>query len=486
MTDQQRFDSLGCYGAGWVRTPNLDRLAAAGTVFDNCYVDNPICTPSRASLLTGKPVPGHGVYRLNDILPADQRLVPSYLKDLGYRTALFGKLHVSSRACEARRRRADDGFDVYEWCIAPYVDLDSPMNAYARWLAARDAEFFARQKREGKRIGPVPYQYHMTHWAAERTIGFIQSWDGRAPFFCMMSITDPHDPYDDFPSEMLARVDEALLPEPTGANECSSWPSAVRREQRHSYLGSAESKSKEELRRMRAGYFASIALIDQEIGRVLDALEEKGLAENTLVVFASDHGDMLGDHGLLAKGAFFYEPSVKVPLIVRWPAGGVASKRTPDLVQLSDLAATFLRTAGAEPEKVDAAMPHSRDLSPVCRGEEGIVRDAVVCCYRNSGMSGEGGFDYLRGRGAQYWDPPINATMIRAGRYKMNLYHGDPGGRTATEGQLFDMESDPRELNDLWASPPAMDVRAQLLEKLAGWLFSQERYHASRGGHETP
>ena len=135
MTDQQRSDSLGCYGADWVRTPNLDALAAGGTRFETCTINNPICTPSRASMFTGKELPGHGVYRLHDRLPDGETLFPDRLRtDAGYRTALFGKLHVSARAVEEAERHPRDGLEVYEWCLESCVSMDSRFNGYVSWL----------------------------------------------------------------------------------------------------------------------------------------------------------------------------------------------------------------------------------------------------------------------------------------------------------------------------------------------------------------
>ena len=133
MSDQQRFDSLGCYGCRAVPTPNLDRLAEEGVLFENCYANNTICTPSRASVFTGKPLPGHSVYRLHDIMPKDQSPFPKHLKEKGYRTAIFGKLHVSGRIHEKTNRLAKDIFDIYEYTLSPH-DLTGPHNAYAKWL----------------------------------------------------------------------------------------------------------------------------------------------------------------------------------------------------------------------------------------------------------------------------------------------------------------------------------------------------------------
>lgn len=478
MTDQQRYDSLGCYGAEWVQTPYLDGLAADGVVFDNCYVTNPICTPSRASLLTGKHLPGHGVYQLHDVLPPDEVLLPKRLRAFGYRTALFGKLHVSGRVYEAAQRHPNDGFDVYEWCLEASIHLDSPLNGYARWLQAEHPAFYQELCDKGRNLLHGPRECHFTHWAAERTIDFLNQQRGDQPFFCLMSVFDPHNPYEDYPLEMLDRIEEDRLPEPVTRPAAETWrPCGVRQEAQHSYLGPFEAFTREDLRAMRRGYFASLALLDLEVGRVLHALEANGLAENTIVVFVSDHGDMLGDHGLLVKGAFFYDPSVKVPLLIRWPGQPAAGTRVPALVQPHDLAATLLTAAGAEPETVQGLMPDAHDLAPLIRGADDAGREFAVCCYRNTGISDQG----------CYWDPPIHATMLRDPRYKLNAYHADPGSGRPTEGELYDLRDDPQELHNRWNDPAFRDVRQHLTERLLDWLAQQEiRAAGSRGGAALP
>ena len=157
MTDQQRYDSLGCYGFAPAHTPNLDRLAADGVLFERCYVNNPLCNPSRASMMTGKHVQGHGVYQLYDNLPQDEVLFPERLQQAGYETALFGKLHVSSLTFEDRQRNAHDGFDIYEWCLEHCLNLDSPFNGYVAWLKEHDPALLARLRAEGRerRARPV-------------------------------------------------------------------------------------------------------------------------------------------------------------------------------------------------------------------------------------------------------------------------------------------------------------------------------------------
>ncbi|MAS37411.1 MAG: hypothetical protein CL610_25655 [Anaerolineaceae bacterium] len=473
MTDQQRFDSLGCYGFDAAYTPNLDQLAAEGVLFERCYVNNPICTPSRASLMTGKHLPGHGVYKLYDNLPADEVLFPEHLRQHGYDTALFGKLHVSSLHFEAEQRNPHDGFDTYEWCLEGCVRMDSPYHAYRQWLEQVDPEFCQRLMTEGRAVKHHPQALHFTHWAAQRTIDFIEGQDGSQPFFCMMSIFDPHNPYEDYPLEMLDLLDAAKIPEPMIAEgESENWPEAIRRESKHNYLGDFADLSPEDLRKMRVGYHASITFADQEIGRVLAALDAKGIADNTLVIFTSDHGDMLGDHELLVKGAFFFDANVRVPLLMRWPERGIqGGRRVTSLVQLHDLAATILDAAGMTEDARLRWMPEACSLLDVASGATERVRDYAVCCYRNSGISTTG-----------YWDPPINATMFADERYKLNLFHDS----SALAGELYDMHEDPQEFHNLWGKPDFSSVQAQMTHRLADWLGSQERHLGTRGGAQLP
>ncbi len=480
MTDQQRYDSLGCYGFEAANTPNLDRLAEDGVLFEQHYVTNTICTPSRASMLTGKHLPGHGVYRLYDDLPEDEVLFTRRLQDLGYETALFGKLHVSSIDREAQHRHPNDGFDVYEWCIEGCARMDSPYHAYAKWLKEKDPGFHDRMANEMRDVGHVPDQYHMSRWAADRTIDFIESRDGKKPFFAMMSVFDPHDPYDDYPEEMADLIDESKIPGPLiREDEFEGKPRDLLREHHGSYLGDFDKFSVDEIRKMRFGYHVSIAYADREFGRVLNALDEQGLAGNTLVIFTSDHGDMLGDHQLFIKGAFFYDPVTRVPLIVRWPGKLSGGTRVRSLVQNNDLAATVLAAAGMAETAIASAMPDSRNLLPLADGTVQSVRDAAICCYRNTGLSGEP-------TPGVYFDPPIHATMIRHGQYKMNVWHTAGKHKQDIQGELYNVELDPLELLNLWDDPHLMELRLRLTERLMQWFLDEELMHSSRGGGTPP
>jgi arylsulfatase A-like enzyme len=458
MTDQQRRDTLGAYGCDWIATPNLDRLAAEGTLFTACTVDNPICTPSRASIFTGKSIPGHSVYRVHDNLPDDEVLFTAHLQQAGYHTALFGKLHVSSRLREEEQRHPHDGFDIYEWCLEPSVGMDSPFNGYVRWLAEQAPDFLERLHRNRRAELHHAEEVHMSKWAADRTIDFIENADSERPFFCLMSLFDPHDPYEDHPLSSRDLVDAARIPRPL-PQRSTAW--AVERERHGSYVGDAEAFTAEDIEEIRLGYGASIAFADRQIGRVLAALAALGQAENTCVIFLSDHGDQLGDHGLFVKGAGLYEPTVGVPLIVRWSGHVAAGGRCGALVQGHDLAATCLAAAGLDAR---ALCPESENLAAVAATGH-TRRRAAICAYRNSGIDNTG----------RFWEPPLLATMARNERYKLIVYSAPDGA----ERELFDLATDPDEQVNLSGRAEVAMIERALLAEITAFLHRET-------GHVTP
>ena len=482
MSDQQRWDTLGCYGCRAIPTPALDGLAAGGVVFERCYVNVPICTPSRACMLTGRLPVGHGVYRIHDTLPPDQVLLPEHLAGLGYETALVGKLHVSGRAVECVERHPHDGFQRYEWSIDPQAHVDSPLNAYVAWLRERHPEFLRRL--QAGRQDHHPAEAHFSTWAAERAIAFLNERDRERPFFLNVSLFDPHGPYFDYPAEAAELVDRARM-EPVRPLTASHRPvpGGVARERAAFHAGQGRSRQpgQQDVAAIRHGYLASIAFLDRQIGRIFAELERLDLTRDTLVLFVSDHGDMIGDLELIAKGAFFYDPCTRVPLILRLPGAERAGSRVADLVQPHDLAATLLRAAGMPTAEVAALMPQSQDLAALARGGGvgggGVqARDHAITLYRNSGID----------PGQQQWEPPIYASMFHDGRYKLTLYQ-DPAARADPEGELYDMEEDPQETTNLWSDPRHAGRRDHLIHRLSAALVAGEVQHAAgRGGTSWP
>jgi arylsulfatase len=476
MTDQQRYDSLGSYGATIANTPNLDQLASEGVRFENGYVTSPVCTPSRASIFTGRHVPGHGVYQLYDNLPESEALFTARLQEQGYQTALIGKLHVSSIDYESHNRHPNDGFEVYEPCIEGPARMEAPYQAYARWLEDRDPEFYRAYGRSSRGIGHVPERYHFNTWATERTNHFLEHRDQSRPFCAIMSLFDPHNPYDNYPEEAAELIKRSEIEPPIEADgNGHSGPEDLRRQYGGSYLGDIADFTAEDLLEMRYGYHVAVAFADRAFGRVLRRLDELGLREKTLVIMVSDHGDMLGDHQLLVKGGFFYDSVARVPLIMRWPGRLPAGRSVASLVSTHDLAATALDAAGADDGQIQAWMPESRSLLPLAEGRVERVRDEVVSVFYNSGLSNEP-------RRTPYWDPPIHATMLRHGNWKLTMFHDTEERNRPPQGQLFNLEQDPKETRDLFHDPACTHIRQELTDRMLNWFMKQQLQFGGRGG----
>ncbi len=449
MTDQQRADSLGCCGNRAVATPHLDGLSEGGVLFDNAWCTNPICTPSRASFMTGHHLPRHGVDHIAAPLAKEHAMFPERLRDAGYRTGLVGKLHAQAAGIERERRHPRDGFDAYELYYGGGAMMDSPLNAYAPWLRERRPDVFDRLVEHEKAAGPIPAEVHMNAWAAERAEAFLKGGaddgarlpgEAAPPWFLMVSVFDPHNPYDDHPPEAEARVDASALPPLIPATP-GAWPPGLRRHAEDNYFARFEDLSAEEVHRMRVGYHAEVGMIDDLVGDLLAMLDARGLADDTLVLFLSDHGDLLGDHGLMVKGPAVYDANLRVPAIVRWPGRVEAGTRHAEPVQLNDLTATLLNAAGVAadlPDAIDPLGPHRREIA--------------INAYRNSGL----------GAGHRPHDPPVHLTCATDGRWTLGRYHPGSGDPADLGTQLFDRETDPDQLRDLADDPAGADARVRL------------------------
>lgn len=452
-TDQQRFDTLGCYGNGLVKTPHIDRLAAGGTLFEQCYSQSPVCTPSRASFLTGRyPRTTRGRQNGADI-PADEVLVTRLLADAGYSCGLAGKLHLSAcqpRVC-VRERRIDDGYHEFHWSHHPSPDW--PTSDYGHWLQERGVAFETPDYDGSKYVKRgMPEAHHQTTWCAQMAGNFIEAHaKAERPWAFSVNMFDPHHAFD-APVEYLERYLEVLgqIPLPNYVpGELDGKPVFQQIDHRGAYGGNPKNfpfdeMSEKDHRLLRASYWAMVDLIDAQVGRMLEALEKSGQAEDTLVVLMSDHGEMLGDHGIYLKGPYFYDCAVRVPLVLSWAGHIAAGQRRSALVELTDLAPTLLDAVGLERH----AGMQGRSLWPLLRdaGQEDAHRDDVYCEYYNA-MPG-------------HKDPAAHATMVRTRRHKLVAVHGQD------VGELYDIEADPTETRNLWEDAASQGVKMQMLQRL--------------------
>ncbi|NED99563.1 sulfatase-like hydrolase/transferase [Phytoactinopolyspora halotolerans] len=458
-TDQQRFSALAAYDNPEIHTPHLDRLAGDGVLFENCYVQNPVCGPSRASLMTGRYVHAHGEWANGVALPAHERLFTRELADAGYDCGLVGKLHLA--ACHSGRteQRLDDGFRVFRWAHDPYKG--SSENAYHRWLKASRPDLYqaALDPDSPVTFDAMPTEAHYSRWIGNETIDYLRSGrDKDAPFCFIANFFDPHHGFG-APKEYLDRYDPDALSRPvTTPGELNGKPEIYTEASEKSYAGHAKGfteYSADELQQTKAAYYAMVSLVDDEVGRILQALDDEGLTDDTVVIFTSDHGEMLGDHQLMLKGPMMYEEAVRVPLLIRWPGTIPAGRRCADLVQWIDIAPTLFEAAGLATSRA-----HQGDsLLPVATGTGGWQRDWALCEHRNS---------------SHPYDPPVHTTMLRHDRWKIVVHHGDPATSRRRTGELYDLSADPHELRNLWDHPAHAATRTSLQERLLDVLVATE------------
>lgn len=475
-TDQQRGDSLGCTGASWAVTPNLDRLAAQGALFENCYVQNPVCSPSRASLFTGKYPSNHGLYANGVPLPADQRMFTRNLADAGYDCGMIGKQHLSPCDTWRTEPRQDDGYRVFEWAHGP--NHRALENDYHRWLrkmhpsvyqgifpdtGANENTEFSNRARTGTPIDHVPTEAHYSHWVGERAIDFITD-DRDKPFFLMANFFDPHHSFG-APQQFRDMIDADAIPDPvTKPNELDEKPAAHLAYSEKSYSGTApgfQDYTVGEIKEIRAQYWAMIALIDYEIGRILEGLEQAGQLHNTLVIFSSDHGEMLGNHQQLLKGPQLYDDLTRVPLIMRWPGYIPAGQRQQNPVQWIDLTPTILEASGCAP----SASVQGQSLLPMMKGQDDTFRPWAMSGYRYSGFT---------------TDPLIMTTMVRYEDWKLIVWHGEPACGTKRDGELYNLSTDPNELHNLFHNPNYIQQRRKMKGVMLSAMCSAESRSAPR------
>ena len=435
-TDQQRFDTIGALGNPHVRTPHLDQFVAGGMAFTHTYCQSPICTPSRSSFMTGLyPSRLHNTRNGNDTFPDGVPLISRQLADSGYDCGLVGKFHLQSAGHRTEPRIPGDGFRYWKFSHAPRDDWPEGEHDYADWVRAQGADLNALRESPDR----VPAELHQTTWATTRAIEFISEDRGDSPWMLNLNVYDPHPPFIP-PREYADRFDAGDMPGP------HFEPGDIEAQGR---LAEADfqtlSRHPEEIdaKQAQADYYAMISLIDDQFGRLLAHLRESGEADHTVIVFTSDHGETLGDHGLLYKGCRFYEGLVRVPLIFSapWWNGG---RTCEGLTELLDLSATLLDLGNVE----IPAQHQGRSLRPWLEGaclESKPVREFVRCEY----------FDALAPKFTQ--GNGTFATMHRRGDHKLVVYH------SLGLGELFDLAADPWEHDNLWDDPAHRTLRDELV-----------------------
>ena len=461
MPDQLRADFLGCYGADFIRTPQIDALAGDGVRFENCYSEHPVCVPARVSLMTGMNAMRTGVMDNRSFLRPDYRECgletwPEMLGEAGYRTAAIGKMHFYPWNAELgfqERVTAEDK------CWG-FIEDDYHHFLVERGFSKRDVAKVPEYHRDfGALVSPHPWECAVDHFVGSETVRWIESYEDERPFALMVGFPGPHDPYD--PSSDYATFRPEEMPEPHAAvpEDLAVMEGPRSRIPPPGVPGGSWYRienegvpTRETFMLWRAYYAGLVAQIDREVGDIVAALGRKGMLDDTVIIFASDHGDYLGDHGLRGKGTF-YESGCRVPMIVR--GGGVEEAVREDLITLTDVTATILELAGCR-------RPHYMDSLPL----PGL------------GLAGEGRRRFVTSMLHSGW-------AVFDGEWKLCKYAGG--------AHLFNLKEDPAQQNNRAGEADCHGVyrrlETQLSSTMMGLLndafFPQHVVYPGQGAHSS-
>jgi len=468
-TDQQRMDTIAALGHSHMDTPSLDRLVEEGTTFTNCHVTAPSCAPSRASLFTGYYPHTTGIYKNGD--PWRHSWIED-LSDSGYYTVNVGKMHTSPYETPMGfdERYVVENKDRY-LAAMPDDEPTLPSDRYyldewdkalrARGLLKQQREFYRQRDDYEERMGAfkweLPADTHPDVFVGDLAVDWLERMPKlEAPLFMEIGFPGPHPPFDPLPEYAEEYLDRELPMPDISEADIDSQPPGLQALRRHHAAVDHDSVSytldptEEQLHRLRAYYYANVAMIDEQVGEIIDALEANGYGDDTVVIFTSDHGEMLGDHGHIQKWTM-YEEATRVPTIVWWPDQFEGGRQIDDLCQLFDLGPTILELADIDvPSSMEA-----ESLLPALEGGDWSGRE----------------YAYAEHAGTSILTDVEFMTMVRTEDWKLVHFLDEP------HGQLFDLSTDPNERENLWDDPDAAEVKRELLAELREWRI--------RSGHQT-
>ncbi|WP_062104524.1 sulfatase family protein [Bacillus niameyensis] len=476
-SDQQHWDTIGAFNKE-ISTPNLDRLVKEGTTFNRAYCPNPTCTPSRASIITGMYPSQHGAYSIGTKLSEEKTTIGELLQKNDYKTALVGKAHFQPLASteeypslEAYPLLQDLEFwKHFDEEFYGFQDVDLARNHtneahvgqhYALWLEENGCDNWrdyylpptGTMDRSEKYNWKIPEKYHYNTWIAERTNARMTEYSEKdEPFFVWASFFDPHPPYlVPEPWDTMYDPEKLTLPTLVPGEHAKNPPHFQLSQEKNpdfsSYMEtnignigfhSHAHVTEEEARKNMAVYYGMISMMDKYIGKILDRLDELGIADETIVVFTTDHGHFFGQHGLHDKGGFHYEDVLKLPFLVRYPNHVASGQMSTAMQSLVDLAPTLLSFSGGNIPSTMTGV----DQREVWCGKKESARDHVICEYRTQPTA-------------------VHMKTFIDERYKLTIYYN------REFGEIFDLQEDPQELNNLWDDPSCLELKARLLLKYA-------------------
>ncbi len=458
ISDQHNAKVLGHKGHPDVRTPHLDRLAAEGTRFENAVTQNPICTPTRVSYISGQYPHNHGYYGLSGPRPQGLPTVFGHFRRAGYRTAAIGKIHCPEYWVE-------DDCDLYHETTG--CSVGGRCEAYADYLAERGLTHLedhgameefgkrGRQTVEG-RPSKVSYEDSQEGWSVRRAAAFMDDCaEAGAPFLCHVSLPKPHQCYT--PARRFWDLyDESTLTLPPNADydmrAAGKPPHLVRAAERWRTgdwtLFEPHTFEAGRLRKLH-GYLGNVSHVDHAVGELLAHLREGGLEENTIVLYSSDHGDYACEHGILEKAPGISADAItRVPWMWRWPGRIAAGRTAEELAEIVDFAPTVCSLAGLPP--MPTADGH--DLSPLLQGETGEVRRLAVTEFA--------------------WSKSVRKGKFRYVHYPPAMF---PDEHPEGFAELYDLEADPWEMRNLAGDPAHAGLIDEMRKDLLDWLITTTR-----------
>ncbi len=450
MTDQQRYDTIAALGFPHMVTPNLDKLVGEGASFSKMFVTSPSCSPSRASIFTGLYPRSHGVLR------NDEKWRWTWVQELarsGYRCVNVGKMHTNpfEQSFGFHERHVVENKDRAHPTLPFFLDnWDKAL--WVRGVEKPDRVALRRRADYRDRLGAftweLPADLHPDNFVANLAVHWLDTYTRNEPFFLQIGLPGPHPPYDPTPDALSIYADRALPEAIRDEHDLASQPKVLqelRREHQssdHDAIVHLADPTPAQTRRQRQHYYANVTMIDTQVGNLMSALERRGVLDNTVFIYTSDHGDCLNDHGHSQKWTMF-EQSVHVPAVVWGPACGIGQRNVHGLTSSMDLGPTVLALAGLDAPPFMQAT----SLLPAIHGEPGSVREFVFAEHARDMIL----------RGTEWM------TMIRDDRWKLVQFAG------SDEGQLFDLEHDSDEIRSLWDTASARPKKEELLERIGHW-----------------
>ncbi|GAB3754713.1 choline-sulfatase [Zhihengliuella somnathii] len=473
QADQMGPHYLGAYGDEAAQTPNIDALAAEGAVFDRAYCNTPLCAPSRASMMTGTMPSELGCFDNGDDFPSSTPTFAHHLRNAGYHTALVGRMHfIGPDQHHGFEERLTT--DVYPADLDMVPDWKRPLDEKLQWYHDADAVFSAGvstasvQQDFDDEVGFRAYRHLADRARANQAAATCG--ERPQPFLMVTSFIHPHDPYEP-PREHWDRFDGVDIPDPAhpGAPDPEADPHSHRLRQMSGF--DVREPGIDEVRRARRAYYAAVSYIDDHVGRIRSRLKQLGLAEDTVIVVTSDHGDMLGEKGLWYKMSP-YEQSARIPLIVYGPEHLVPRGRYQTPVSLLDLMPTLLELSGSGSGASSGAGNHRGSGASSGAGHDAVVSGAVAA--DGAAGAGESVLSVARREtegGLRPEDRDVFIEYLAEGTYRPQLtvmrgalkfVHcpGDPD-------QLFDLDRDPEELTNRAGDAAYAQVRDELLAALS-------------------